>query len=821
LVQKDVALPASNPRANLHVLYRAYADVNGDGRRDLVTLRHVSASKGQLTVALAVGPRLSVSTPSDASWLPGLVATGNVDGRPGEELFVDVAHVTTAESISIYTYWQGALVKAGTLSAHGYDYGILYGLTCSAQGTRHLITQHDFYMKFGTHQWMRQDTVYLWQGPRLKLLARYAATRIPGQPSPALVGVQCGHVPRTAPNPDPPAPGPGLASVSFVSSGTAFVLGSAPCAHAPCTIVLRTLDRGRSWSRLSAPPEAISVPDGKGLWRLRFADARHGYAYGAGLWRTSNGAGSWQPMKAPGRTVLAFAAVQGRELVAIMTVCRSVGCAKGVVLYHRPISAGSWRRFAVNTSRGTGFDDAIAVHGNVVWVLAGYDLYVSTDGGVSFRSHSQPCHPASVGIPCPGGISDDGPHTYLLCLGSGYTGGVQKYLYRTTGTASGWHEVGQPPSPGGPDGFAAGSDRAIVIAAVSGASWLYRSDGGRRWRTALNYGDGGAGWSDLAFTSALDGAVIHAPAPLSSTSQLLLTGDGGRTWHAAALPAPASAAQAPRVSRPCAVSALGATFTRGSPYAGQVGYYLTITNRSTATQCTLSGPPSLTLLGRHGKVLPTSAQAFPPGRYAIVLKPRQWAQAIVTFASHAVLGEAVTACEPIAHSLAISISGRRLIAPMDPVRVCDYGRLNLQRLKPVPLVPACAASQFSATFKGPTRLANPAGYLLRLHNNSVGACYTSTIVSLALVGKRRQRLPTKVSHGVASPYMIVGHAEAFVQALFITKPGPGEPTRGRCEAEAFTARISLHPDGTLLVPIKPPFSACDHGAVRLMHMTPP
>jgi len=691
-----------------------------------------------------------------------------------------------------------------------------------------LITQHDFYIKFGTHQWMRQDTVYLWQGPRLKLLARYAATRIPGQPPPALVGVQCGHVPAVAPAADPPVPGPGLASVSFVSSGTAFVLGSAPCAHAPCTIVLRTLDGGSSWGRLSAPAEAISVPDGKGLWGLRFADARHGYAYGAGLWTTGDGAASWQTMKAPGRTVLAFAAVRDRELVAVMTACRSIGCAKGVALYHRPIGTGTWKRLAVNTSRGTAFDDAIAVHRNVVWVLAGYDLYVSTDGGRSFRSHTQPCHPphGGMGIPSPGGIADDGPHTYLLCLGSGYTGGVQKYLYRTSGTASAWREVGQPPSPGGPDGFAAGSDRAIVIAAVSGASWLYRStDGGRHWHTVLNYGDGGAGWAGLGFTGVLDGAVIHAPAPLSSTGQLLLTDDGGRTWHAVSLATPASAARTPRFSAagpgPCAASALGATFTLGSPYAGGVGYYLTITNRSRTTPCTLSGPPSVALLGLRDKVLPTSAQAFLPGRYTIALKPQQWAQAIVTFAAHAVRGEPVTACEPIAHSLAISIGGRRLIAPMDPVRVCDYGHLNFQRLEPVALVPACAASRFSATFTGPTRPANPAGYLLRLNNHRAGACYTSTIVSLALVGKRGQKLPTKVSHGVASPYVVAGHAEAFVQALFTTKPGTGEPRTGRCEPEAFNVRIGLHPGGTLLVPIKPPFSACHHGAVRLMHMTPP
>ncbi len=195
LVQRALALPASNARANLKVVYRAYADFNGDRRLDLVTLRRTGASRGKLTVALAGGGRPSVATPSDVAWLPGLVATGNLDGRPGEELFVDVVHVTTADSIGIYTDWRGNLVRAGTLPAYGNDYGVVYGITCSAQGTRHTVTDHFFHIKFGTHQWMRQDTVYGWQGPALKQLAREPATRLRGAPSPALVGVECGHPP--------------------------------------------------------------------------------------------------------------------------------------------------------------------------------------------------------------------------------------------------------------------------------------------------------------------------------------------------------------------------------------------------------------------------------------------------------------------------------------------------------------------------------------------------------------------------------------------------------------------------------------------------
>ena len=187
----------SRARANLRVVFTAFADVTGDGHRDLVTLRHLSVTKGQLTVTLAPGHRTSITTPTDTAWLPGLVASGDVDGRPGEELFVDVSHVTTAESISVITYWHGRLVKAGTLSAYGYDFGILYGLTCSAEGGRHLITEHGFFLDFRTHRWTRQDTIYVWDGPRLRRLVRRRSAQIKGQPSPALVGVQCASAPRT------------------------------------------------------------------------------------------------------------------------------------------------------------------------------------------------------------------------------------------------------------------------------------------------------------------------------------------------------------------------------------------------------------------------------------------------------------------------------------------------------------------------------------------------------------------------------------------------------------------------------------------------
>ena len=44
------------------------------------------------------------------------------------------------------------------------------------------------------------------------------------------------------------------------------------------------------------------------------------------------------------------------------------------------------------------------------------------------------------------------------------------------------------------------------------------------------------GWADLGFTTANDGVAVHGPANTDGNStqrpgQLLLTSDGGTTWH--------------------------------------------------------------------------------------------------------------------------------------------------------------------------------------------------------------------------------------------------------------------------------------------------
>ena len=68
--------------------------------------------------------------------------------------------------------------------------------------------------------------------------------------------------------------------------------------HAPCTSVVRTLDRGRTWVGLPAPAEPVGQPGLGGapaVWGIRFARPEHGFVFGDGLWETTDGgqAASW------------------------------------------------------------------------------------------------------------------------------------------------------------------------------------------------------------------------------------------------------------------------------------------------------------------------------------------------------------------------------------------------------------------------------------------------------------------------------------------------------------------------------------------------
>src|SRR5215469_1948293 len=102
-------------------------------------------------------------------------------------------------------------------------------------------------------------------------------------------------------------------SVTFASSREAFVLGTAPCAVAPCTSILRTLDRGRTWRGIPVPAVRIGRPGGpaSAVWGIRFASRSRGFVFGSGLWATTDGGDHWHRVPGPGGSILALAAIDG------------------------------------------------------------------------------------------------------------------------------------------------------------------------------------------------------------------------------------------------------------------------------------------------------------------------------------------------------------------------------------------------------------------------------------------------------------------------------------------------------------------------------
>ena len=332
--------------------------------------------------------------------------------------------------------------------------------------------------------------------------------------------------------PGGPVPGGFTAtSVTFVSTQEAFVLGTAPCSHAPCTSIVRTLDRGASWRGLPAPVLPLSSPGGTGVWGIRFATPEHGFVFGDGLRETTDGGQHWTSAAYPGGSILSLAAIDGQVLALTATCSAQGGCAESGTLLRRPLAGGAWSQVTqVRTAGITDPTDMIATQADVAAVLDGSDVAVTSNGGVTITRHPTPCgtttmmRGVSVAVIAPDGLA-------LLCTGQGYTGHTVKTVYTSGNLGATWIKAGVPGSAGDGGTIAAAGPTQLVIATASAASWLYYSgDGAAQWQTVLTEPDGGQGWADLGFTTASDGVVIHGPASKGFAGQLMLTQDGGLTW---------------------------------------------------------------------------------------------------------------------------------------------------------------------------------------------------------------------------------------------------------------------------------------------------
>jgi hypothetical protein len=326
--------------------------------------------------------------------------------------------------------------------------------------------------------------------------------------------------------------------VTFVSADEAFVLGTAPCAHAPCTSIVRTLDRGASWVGLPAPvvPLGDLNEDSAGqaaAWGIRFASPAKGFVFGNGLWETADAGEQWSSVPWPDGSIIDLEVSDG-QLLALTDICTAQsGCAPAETIWRRALAGVAWSVVAQVANA-----EVIATEARVAAVLNGAHVVVTGDGGLTVATHALPC--TGVAGTAGSAVAVTGPGSLaLLCAGGAAMGSVQKTVYVSGDLGATWAKAGSPPIGGDPWGISAGTSAQPVVAAASGASWLYHSaDGGAQWSIAFKGIDGGGtGFNDLGFTTQTDGVVVYGPTYRDGNSyempgQLLLTSDGGASWTA-------------------------------------------------------------------------------------------------------------------------------------------------------------------------------------------------------------------------------------------------------------------------------------------------
>ncbi|MGH9101848.1 MAG: WD40/YVTN/BNR-like repeat-containing protein [Acidimicrobiales bacterium] len=327
-------------------------------------------------------------------------------------------------------------------------------------------------------------------------------------------------------------------SITFVSPDQGFVLGTASCASAPCTAVLRTTDAARSWASIQAPKVPLGNPakGGSSVDEMRFADAHDGWAFGATLWSTHDGGASWSAVSLPGSLagdqVLALAASGGRVDAVVAPPAQSAsGTAQ---LITTPASSDSWSAVPGVSVPGA-YDASLVLQGGAGWLVVGRrgaaPQYFRTTGGSGLVCDQAPC---GAGPTEPALAAADSTHLFAVCAGGVAAGQQPKAVLASSDAGASFAQVGAAPASGDLDGVTAASPSVVVVAAASGTSVLSRStDGGHSWSTALDdSSSGGAPFHDLGFTTPSQGIVIEGAADVNGlTSRLLLSRDSGASWQ--------------------------------------------------------------------------------------------------------------------------------------------------------------------------------------------------------------------------------------------------------------------------------------------------
>ncbi len=341
-------------------------------------------------------------------------------------------------------------------------------------------------------------------------------------------------------------------SASFVTPDDGFVLGVVSCRSSICLALRHTVDGGARWTSASSPATALNRSDTSGVAELHFADALDGWAYGAGLWVTHDGALDWHAVDLPG-TVVAMASGAGTAY-ALVEPCPSSPCPSPGHLYRSPVGHDAWTIVSGVAGRfDEGNPSALVAEGHTVFLLATSPVpeILGSSDGTHFSALTLPCgpEPGEVVPFTPASLASSDPSDLAVaCLAGVAAGSQMKEVYLSHDGGRTYLKLPDPPAGGDGAALAMPAPTTVLLGAASGATLVYRlAPPGTSWSTPEFFGGGGMALGDLAFVDPTHGAFIFGPATTalslldtptapSDLGALFLSSDGGAHWHLVAVP---------------------------------------------------------------------------------------------------------------------------------------------------------------------------------------------------------------------------------------------------------------------------------------------
>jgi photosystem II stability/assembly factor-like uncharacterized protein len=327
-------------------------------------------------------------------------------------------------------------------------------------------------------------------------------------------------------------------SASFVSAQTGFVLGARHCSILPCRALLeKTINGGRTWTKVSTPavelqPRFTGTP-ATAVSSVRFENTSDGWLFGPSLWATINGGKTWQRVTKVPNAVTHLAAAEGEVFAVTQPL---TGGSNQARLYESAVGSGKW-----SLVRKVAPQITLTVFGHSVWTGLAPDLWTSANSGKTWTRLSFAC-PARY--PAPSEVAAaSAKDVAIACSDQGdpQPGLSYKKVFVSANGGKTFHAVAaQPGLAGQVDELAipVNSPQAITVAAMSGASYFYRTvNGGKAWITQ-DYNDAGLGFNDLAYVSGTTGYVVHFEGtPYIAYGQgLMKTVNAGHSWTTVSIP---------------------------------------------------------------------------------------------------------------------------------------------------------------------------------------------------------------------------------------------------------------------------------------------